>query len=197
MLSGDQSPPPLQLHIEHDMVDNPHPHRALPATPVRLAAYGLIAAFSLHFIMPLLPVSPTMLRWVEAIVGFMALSWLTSLLYNDYRRGGMLLSSAREELLLVGAFGLFWLAVAAIFRAWHRGQSPVIAAEQALFGIPAAPAVPAAQPNAVGGLSAANPAHAQAQQLMNAIPTYVSQAMGTPVRTRVTYVVEEVYQQYW
>ncbi|KZT60584.1 hypothetical protein CALCODRAFT_492381 [Calocera cornea HHB12733] len=112
----------------------------------------------------------------------------------------MLLSQAREELLLVGVFGLFWLAVAAIFRAWHRGQSLPVAAEQALFGIPAPPVaqVGQAQPNmgvAVSAGSAARQGHL-AQQ-MNTVPTVVPQAMGSPVRTRVTYVVEEVYQQWW
>jgi len=191
MLPAFHSPPPAQeLHIEHDMVDRP----PRPATPVRLAAYGLVAAFSLHFIMPMLPVSHDTLRWVEVIVGFMALSWLTSLLYNDYRRGGMLLSAAREELLLVGAFGLFWLAVAAIFRAWHRGQSPVIAAEQ-LLGLAGAQAgAPAAQARGGGALSAGSPAWPghQAQQMNTVVP----QSMGSPVR-RVTYVIEEVYQRYY
>ncbi|KZO97445.1 hypothetical protein CALVIDRAFT_536457 [Calocera viscosa TUFC12733] len=56
MSSPDRTPPRQELHIERDMVDAPH--RA--ASPVRLAAYGLIAAFSLHFIMPMLPVSHSM-----------------------------------------------------------------------------------------------------------------------------------------
>ncbi|EJT98293.1 hypothetical protein DACRYDRAFT_24741 [Dacryopinax primogenitus] len=182
------------------MVDVPY----RPASPVRLAAYGLIAAFSLHFLMPLLPVSPTVLRWIEVLVGFMALSWLTSLLYNDYRRGGMLLSSAREELLLVGAFGLFWLAVAAIFRAWHRGQSPATAAES-LLGFPVAPIAGIAPGTGAAGVAPAHPNAGAAfsggnlpyvPHPVNTLPTVVPQAMGSPLR-RVTYIVEEVWQRYF
>lgn len=93
-------------------------------------------------------------------------------------------------MLLVAAFGLFWLAVAAIFRAWHLGTPPIAAVEQA-FGFPVG------QPAANGLAAAGARSAAQPPQLSNAPPTLVPHTMGSPVRTRVTYVVEEVYQQWW
>lgn len=84
---------------------------------VRSITSAALAAFAAHVLSQLLPHSIHTFNLVQTSVIVLALASLSLLVVMHHRRNGGFLTRTQEEMILIGAFGLFWFAVLVAWRA--------------------------------------------------------------------------------
>ncbi|KII95195.1 hypothetical protein PLICRDRAFT_34032 [Plicaturopsis crispa FD-325 SS-3] len=91
--------------------------------PVRMVAGAALAALAGHLIMKLMPHSLHAFNLTQTSVAILALASLIVLIGVHHNREGQILTQTQEEVVLIGAFGLFWLAFLVAMRAFNAGGS--------------------------------------------------------------------------
>jgi len=84
----------------------PHSLRTLYACPLQITVNDdcFVVAFSM----------------IQTMVALLALGTLIFLVLQHHEREGQLLTHAQEEMILMGAGGLFWIAILIAFRAYRQ-----------------------------------------------------------------------------
>ncbi|KAG1806793.1 uncharacterized protein HD556DRAFT_1523126 [Suillus plorans] len=92
--------------------------------PVRHVLKGIFALVMGHVIMKFLPHSVQVIHLTQTSVTILAIGALIVLVVKHHRTGGenRVLSQGQEELILIAAFGAFWLAFLLAMRAWNQGS---------------------------------------------------------------------------
>lgn len=99
---------------------------------VRSVTAAAVAAATAHIILAFIPDSFHIFNMMQSSVALLALASLAVLVVTHHRRDGQLLTQLQEEMILVGAFGLFWFAVLVAFRASRQGGGTSSGAEVGL-----------------------------------------------------------------
>ncbi|KAH8094789.1 hypothetical protein BXZ70DRAFT_946067 [Cristinia sonorae] len=103
-----------------------------------LGAAGV--ALVAHLITAVVPGTLHVFNMLQSAVAILAVAALAFLVVSHHRREGHLLTQTQEEMILIGAFGLFWFAVLVGIRSFRQ------AGGQATMTSPGAGAVQAASP---------------------------------------------------
>ncbi|KAG1833155.1 hypothetical protein EV424DRAFT_1367344 [Suillus variegatus] len=92
--------------------------------PVRHVLKGIFALVMGHMIMKFLPHSVQVIHLTQTSVTILAIGALIVLVVKHHRTAGenRVLSQGQEELILIAAFGAFWLAFLLAMRAWNQGS---------------------------------------------------------------------------
>lgn len=89
----------------------------------------LIIIFGGYQLVGYLPSSHNVLHLTQTFVALLAIAALVVLVTQHHLREGQVLTEAQEELILIGGFGLFWLAMMVAWQAYSsRGVGPSSAA---------------------------------------------------------------------
>jgi len=86
-----------------------HPVRSCAAVAVALAVSHFLAKLTSFF---------HAFQLTQTSVAILAITSLMFLVTMHHRREGHLLTQTQEEILLIGGFGLFWMALLLAWRAW-------------------------------------------------------------------------------
>jgi len=86
-----------------------HPVRSCAAVAVALAVSHFLAKLTSSF---------HAFQLTQTSVTILAIISLMFLVITHHRRQGQLLTQTQEEMLLIGGFGLFWMAIFLAWRAW-------------------------------------------------------------------------------
>ncbi|KDQ64513.1 hypothetical protein JAAARDRAFT_28151 [Jaapia argillacea MUCL 33604] len=78
-----------------------------------------VAAFVGHMIVYMLPQSLQIFTFTQTSIAILAICSLMVLVVAHHRRHGEVLSQTQEEMILIGAFGLFWFAILIALRAFR------------------------------------------------------------------------------
>jgi len=73
-----------------------------------------------HFATNIIPHSHHAFNLMQSLVAVLALASLMVLVAHHHRREGGLLTQPQEEMILIGAVGLFWIALLIGFRAYRQ-----------------------------------------------------------------------------
>ncbi|KAG0709647.1 hypothetical protein DFH29DRAFT_885167 [Suillus ampliporus] len=95
--------------------------------PFRHVIKGILALAMGHIIMKMMPHSIQVVHLTQTSVTVLAIGALIVLVVKHHRtqEGERVLSSSQEELILIAAFGAFWLAFLLAMRAWNQGSVDV------------------------------------------------------------------------
>ncbi|KIJ56674.1 hypothetical protein M422DRAFT_22828 [Sphaerobolus stellatus SS14] len=97
--------------------------------PFRSAAYAAGLAVAVHILHKFIPESHFAFSMTSTSVSILALSSLAIMIVAHHTRQGQIMTQTQEEMLLIGAFGLFWLSFLVILRAFRsRGVEQPAAA---------------------------------------------------------------------
>jgi len=94
----------------------------------RTGALVMISVVVAHVLDFLIPRSMQAYSLVQAAVAMLSLSALMFFIYTHHNNGGNLITVRNEEHIIVGAFGLFWLAMLVLWRAMRQGSGGSLAA---------------------------------------------------------------------
>jgi len=95
----------------------------------------LISVFTGTLLMWTLPSNMHVFTLAQTSVAILAIGSLMIFIVTHHRRNGQVLTQDQEELILIGAFGLFWFAFLVAWRAlWQRRSTD---GELGISGLPA------------------------------------------------------------
>lgn len=95
--------------------------------PFRSAAYAAGLAIVAHILHKFIPATHFAFSLTSTSVAILALSSLAIMIVAHHTRQGQIMTQTQEEMLLIGAFGLFWLSFLVILRAFRaRGETTVV-----------------------------------------------------------------------
>jgi len=101
----------------------------------RSVGAGLISAFTGTLLMWTLPSNLHAFTLAQTSVAILAIGTLMIFIVTHHRRNGQVLTQDQEEMILIGAFGLFWFAFLVALRAmWQRRSAD---GELGINGLPA------------------------------------------------------------
>ncbi|OCH94067.1 hypothetical protein OBBRIDRAFT_789592 [Obba rivulosa] len=86
----------------------------------RVVTAVLLVVGAVHFGLRYLPDSLYTFGMMQTSVAMLSLVSLALLILTHHKRNGQLLTREQEEWILIGAFGLFWLATLVAWRAWNQ-----------------------------------------------------------------------------
>ncbi|KAJ8086636.1 ubiquitin-conjugating enzyme E2 H [Marasmius tenuissimus] len=89
--------------------------------PVRSTAAVIGSLALAHMLTMLLSSSSIAFHLTQTTVAILAIAALMVLVSMHHRREGHILTQTQEEMVLIGGFGLFWLAVILGWRAFSQG----------------------------------------------------------------------------
>ncbi|KZT74419.1 hypothetical protein DAEQUDRAFT_720583 [Daedalea quercina L-15889] len=97
---------------------------------VRSVTSAALAAFAAHFLTRMIPNTMHTYNLMQSSVAMLALASLSILVVMHHRRNGQFLTQTQEEIILIAAFGFFWLAILVAWRAFtaqpgHGELAPV------------------------------------------------------------------------
>jgi len=88
----------------------------------KLIGLALIIVFGGYQLVASLPASHKVFHFAQTAVAVLALAALVFLVAQHHLREGQLLTEGQEELIIIGGFGLFWLAMLIAWQAYgNRG----------------------------------------------------------------------------
>jgi hypothetical protein len=92
--------------------------------PFRHVLKGIFALAMGHVIMKFMPHSIQVIHLTQTSVAMLAIGALIILVVKNHRTQGenRAFSQGQEELILIAAFGAFWLAFLLAMRAWNQGS---------------------------------------------------------------------------
>jgi len=87
----------------------------------RTVGFGLTIVFGGYYVVTnMMPHSLLAFSMIQTMVALLALGTVIFLVLQHHEREGQLLTHAQEEMILMGAGGLFWIAVLIAFRAYRQ-----------------------------------------------------------------------------
>ncbi|KAG2156075.1 hypothetical protein DEU56DRAFT_765444 [Suillus clintonianus] len=160
--------------------------------PFRHVIKGILALAMGHLIMKMMPHSIQVIHLTQTSVTILAIGALIVLVVKHHRNGGdpenRVLSQSQEELILIAAFGAFWLAFLLAMRAWNQNSVDIdLAHPRSMFQS----STGAAQSNVVGAGSRGIAAAAQGRP-----PAVASERLqGASSYTRQQYKPQAGYRK--
>ncbi|KAF8484295.1 hypothetical protein JB92DRAFT_3029858 [Gautieria morchelliformis] len=91
---------------------------------LRSALYAGGLAILVHIFHRFIPTSHFAFSLTSTSVAILALSSLAIMTVAHHTRQGQVMTQTQEEMLLIGAFGLFWLSFLVILRAFRNRHAP-------------------------------------------------------------------------
>ncbi|KAI0307331.1 hypothetical protein B0F90DRAFT_1687444 [Multifurca ochricompacta] len=98
---------------------------------------GLISVFTGTLLMWTLPPNLRAFTLAQTSVAILAIGSLMIFIVAHHRRNGQVLTQDQEEMVLIGAFGLFWFAFFVTWRAFRQRWS--FESEIGMSGVPSTP----------------------------------------------------------
>lgn len=117
---------------------------------VRSALSAAGVALAAHLITSLVPGTLHVFNLLQSSVAILAVAALAFLVVTHHRRDGHMLTQTQEEMILIGAFGLFWFAILVSFRVFRQSGGDLGAGYAGAVGAGSA-AAPAVQPATAPG----------------------------------------------
>ncbi|KAI0303234.1 hypothetical protein BC826DRAFT_984170 [Russula brevipes] len=117
----------------------------------RSAGAGVLSVLTGTFLMWTLPSNMRAYTLAQASVAILAIGFLMVFVVAHHRRSGQVFTQDQEEMILIGAFGLFWFAFLVAWRAVRQRWS--FEGEMGIGGVPNSPSrrQPGFTGNARGG----------------------------------------------
>jgi len=85
----------------------------------KLIGFALVIVFGGYQLVSSLPASHNVFNFAQTSVAVLALAALVFLVAQHHMREGHLLTQTQEEMILIGGFGLFWIAMLIAYQAYR------------------------------------------------------------------------------